>query len=97
MGNRYLKVATGLALALAVLGPSGHAAAAQGLSGSSRSRADYVPPVRQAPLVIASASTPAAAPSYTGMPTPRDEISVTGAYAGNSAREFYCIVFARAC
>jgi hypothetical protein len=32
-----------------------------------------------------------------GVPSPRDEISVRGAYPGNDGRQLYCIVYSRGC
>ncbi len=61
----------------------------------------YSPPGPLAPVVIPpstdSSSTAAAVVLPPGVPGPRDEISVHGAYPMDSARHDYCIVYSRGC
>ena len=62
----------------------------------------YIPPGPMAPVLILPSTTEApAAPRAVvmplGVPSPRDEISVRGAYTGDNGRQLYCIVYGRGC
>ncbi|SRR5579884_1203203 len=60
----------------------------------------YVPPGPMAPIIVppsTSASSAAAVVMPPGVPSPRDEISVHGAYPLDSAGHDYCVVYSREC
>jgi hypothetical protein len=102
MRPRQVIAATLVALALGAA-TFGGSASAQGTTQSNLPIGveRYLPPGPMAPVIIvASTDTTTPPPAVVmpaGVPAPRDEISVRGAYAGTSERQLYCIVYARGC
>jgi hypothetical protein len=103
MRPRQVIAATLVALALGAATLTGSASAQGPTQGNLPSGVErYIPPGPMAPVVIiasadATTTAPPAVVMPPGVPSPRDEISVRGAYAGNDARQLYCIVYSRGC
>jgi hypothetical protein len=88
------------ALAALLLGvvPLAGSASAQGGGANTPNR--YVPPGPVAPIIVPPAQGGASQPAAVmppGVPSARDEISVTGNYPGNDARQLYCVTWSRGC
>ena len=102
MRPRQVIAATLVALALGAATLGGSASAQGPTQGNLPSGVDrYLPPGPMAPVIIlASTDTTTPPPAMVmplGVPAPRDEISVRGAYAGTTERQLYCIVYGRGC
>jgi hypothetical protein len=102
MRPRQVIAATLVALALGAATLGGSASAQGPTQGNLPSGIDrYLPPGPMAPVVILPAADAPAAPRAVvmplGVPGPREEISVRGAYAGDDGRQLYCIVYGRGC
>jgi hypothetical protein len=102
MKPRQVIAATLVALALGAAAFGGSASAQGPTQGNLPSGVErYIPPGPMAPVIIvASTDTTTPPPAVVmpaGVPAPRDEISVRGAYAGNDSRQLYCIVYGRGC
>jgi len=102
MRPRQVIAATLVALALGAATLGGSASAQGPTQGNLPSGIDrYIPPGPMAPVVILPAGEAPAAPRAVvmplGVPSPREEISVRGAYAGEDGKQLYCIVYSRGC
>ena len=102
MRPRQVIAATLVALALGATMLGGSASAQGPAQGNLPVGVErYIPPGPMAPVVIVATGEAPAAPRAVvmplGVPSPRDEISVRGAYSGDDGRQLYCIVYSRGC